>query len=824
MKAIVLFLAFMLLMGGVWGLAQEPPSTLDETLEDIVKDGITVSYLPQAWSSQYNLPQSYFSVDTADFYDNAIDFSGVGFFALGLQYLQNPQLAELDLNQNTQQEIIAMADRMLPFVWTPEGIAWGTHHKGTLPSGAITNVVAQVQGINGTSNVCHDVTIAYNVWGVPESTTNALTTSNLDSMSGIGTLFLMAAATNTPNKQSYITSAENMGELLLSAMITPATETFGIHPEELVDAYDKTLPVGMMPREFTVKTDSPDTALCSDGGTIKIHENEKTQMAFTALFFDRLYQQTQDERFKRAKEYIIEGILSLQECDGSFRNYTRWEGPGTRVITCIPAEGDEYEPYPSNVTIADTRGMIQDNAVILYLLQLAHPNIYKENTRYRTAVQFLLELEEKDVGNGFRKNNSPLRYASYSLPEKNEPFARLLLSNVFLQSSCNESNSDVEKRLQTKAYSLINASTGFIATEIDSKIARAVGPNVGPHFAAIAASANSWKIITEGCQDCVDVDGDGFIDGACAGDTVKYDCNENDNKVFPGATEICDEVDNDCDGKVDDGFDADDDGVSVCANDCNDNDDKIYPGARELLDEKDNDCNEKADDTGIFVRVLDDLNNGIPNIPVYFVAHGNACVNSFAQKIENIPSIISQCKVEAECTTDLSGTCLGFFEENGEYDAIAAVGNEALFSDETTFIVGQRPDLNLQTTTGVNAATVQNGGNTTTPTPTNGENDYLFMGLVVIVLVIGGIGVALFYRMGKLPKITLNLNEKTPRMPPKPTTPVRSIPSTTTPKKVDASGLRKEMPVNSAPSNSIPREPNKPKWKGNDKTMPKESQ
>ncbi|QQR92351.1 MAG: putative metal-binding motif-containing protein [Candidatus Iainarchaeum archaeon] len=828
MKAFIIFLAFLLFVGGAWGLAQEPPSTLDETLEGIVHNGIDVSYTPLAWSSQYNLPQSYFSVDTVDFYDNAIDFSGVAYFALGLSYLQNPQLADLDLNQNTQQEIVAIADRILPFVWTPEGTDFGTHHKGTLPNSVITNVVPQVQGIYGPSNVCHDIAVAYNAWGVPESTTNALTTSNLDSISGIGTLFLLAANSNTPNKQNYITTATNMGNLLLSAMVTPPTESFGIHPEQVMDDYNNSLPVGMLPREFTVKTDSPDSALCTDGGTIKVQENEKTQLAFTAIFFDRLHQQTKDERYQRAKDYIIDGILSLQECDGSFRNYSRWEGPGTRVITCTPSDGSaEYEPYPSNATLADTRGLIQDNAVLLYLLQLAEPNIYDEKPRYRTAVQFLLELEEKDIGNGFRKNGSPLRYASYSLPEKNEPFARLLLSNVFLQSSCRESSSDTEKRLQAKAYNLMNASNGFIQTEIESKIAKAVGPNVGPHFAAIAATANSWKIISKGCEDCVDVDGDGFIDGACAGDTVKYDCNENDNKVFPGATEICDLVDNDCDGHVDDGFDADNDGVSVCANDCNDNDDKIYPGAKELLDEKDNDCNEKADDTGIVVRVMDDLNNGIPDIQVRFVTHGNACVNSFAQRVENIPSIVAQCKIEAECTTDLTGTCLGFFEKNGEYEAIAAVGNEALFSDAQTFIIGNRIDLNMQTTTGVNAATVNGNGTSgaTNATQASGDGSYLFLGLVVILLVIAGVGVALFYRMGKMPRITLNLDNKptTPKtasMPARPMSPPASMP-----RKVDApQGLKKEMPAPSAPAPRIPREPNKPKWKGSDKTMPKESQ
>ncbi len=830
----ILVLAMIGTIPSAWGLAEEPPAELDDTLADIIEDGIAVSYTTQAWSSQYNFPQSYFSVDALDFYDNAIDFGGVGYFAIGLSYLQNPQLADLDINQNTQTEIRALADRMLPFVWTPDGTTWGTHHKGVLPNGVTTNVVTELKGINGTSNACNELSIKYNAWAVPESTTNALTTSNLESISGIGTLFLLASTTNTPNTTAYLTTAKNMGELLLSAIITPESESFGIHPSQLIDDYNNSIPIGMMPREFIIKTDSPDTPLCSDGGTIKIQENEKTQLAFTALFFDRLFQATDDARFERAKDYLIDGILSLQECDGSFRNYSRWEGPGKRVVTCTPSDGSaEYEPYPSNATLADTRGLFLDNATILYLLLQAQPTIYSDDARFRKAVQFLLELEEKDGGNGYRTNGSPLRYASYSLPEKSEPLARLLISNVFLRSSCEESDSSIEERLQSKAYYLMNASQAYIQTDIDSKINNAVGPTVGPHFTAIAATANSWKIITKGCADCVDVDGDGHIDGACAGDTEKYDCNENDASIFPGATEVCDEVDNDCDGKVDDGFDADDDGVSICANDCNDNDDKVYPGARELLDEKDNDCNEKTDDTGILVRVMDDLNNGIPNIQVHFTAHGNACVNSFALRVENIPSIVQQCKIEAECTTDLNGSCLGFFEKNGEYDAIAAVGNEALFSDATTFIVGNRINLDLQTTTGINAATL-NGSTTTSGSPKNSttpdEGSYLFMGLLVILLVVGGIGVALFYRMGKIPKITLNLGGKnTPTKAPTKgsTSPSKAAPITTpTPtKKTDMIvGLKKEMPIASTTNSPTPREPNKPKWKGNDRTMPKESQ
>jgi len=50
---------------------------------------------------------------------------------------------------------------------------------------------------------------------------------------------------------------------------------------------------------------------------------------------------------------------------------------------------------------------------------------------------------------------------------------------------------------------------------------------------------------------CGDKDSDGYNDAVCGGD----DCNDNDANINPGATETCDEVDNNCNGQVDEDFD-----------------------------------------------------------------------------------------------------------------------------------------------------------------------------------------------------------------------------------------------------------------------------
>jgi len=101
-----------------------------------------------------------------------------------------------------------------------------------------------------------------------------------------------------------------------------------------------------------------------------------------------------------------------------------------------------------------------------------------------------------------------------------------------------------------------------------------------------------------------DNDGDGF--------PASVDCNDNDDSIFPGATEVCDEIDNNCDTFIDEGFDADGDGFSTCSGDCDDLESTVYPGAEEICDGLDNDCDGIVDedilncDNGVILEYCND--------------------------------------------------------------------------------------------------------------------------------------------------------------------------------------------------------------------------
>ncbi len=226
--------------------------------------------------------------------------------------------------------------------------------------------------------------------------------------------------------------------------------------------------------------------------------------------------------------------------------------------------------------------------------------------------------------------------------------------------------------------------------------------------------------VDEGVQTVYFIDGDADGHGsaettleACAVPdgyaTSDDDCDDDNATVYAGAEEICDRLDNDCDGEVDEGvqswyyFDADQDGHGDIAvaeqaceppdgyvesrDDCDDQDPTSYGGALEVCDGVDNDCDRQVDEdvTTTYYADADKDGFGTPNytkdactIPVGYVENDQDCDDSDATRYPGAPELCDYKDNDCDGTVDEDASTQPFYRDaDGDGYGDAADAQEA---------------------------------------------------------------------------------------------------------------------------------------------------
>ena len=183
------------------------------------------------------------------------------------------------------------------------------------------------------------------------------------------------------------------------------------------------------------------------------------------------------------------------------------------------------------------------------------------------------------------------------------------------------------------ASSVVFSTVEFVDGDCDDS-----DPTINPDATEICDGLdnNCDDVVDEGVllTYFVDNDGDGYGDAIvedCSQPPmtalIDGDCNDMDATIHPMATEICDSIDQNCDGTVDEGvtsvFYVDNDGdgygdttqtvgactvpegASVTGGDCEDSAADVYPGAPELCDGLDNNCDNVVDE-GMYTMLFFD--------------------------------------------------------------------------------------------------------------------------------------------------------------------------------------------------------------------------
>lgn len=212
-----------------------------------------------------------------------------------------------------------------------------------------------------------------------------------------------------------------------------------------------------------------------------------------------------------------------------------------------------------------------------------------------------------------------------------------------------------------------------------------------------------------------DLDRDGYYDPiACSLTDHPLDCNDDNAAVYPGNEELCDGLDNDCSGGVDEIYDADGDGYlteSGCESyttvyDCNDSDSSIHPDASDLpCDQIDSNCDNMAENTTSYVVYADADGDGFGSnnleasscsetVPAGYVLVGGDCDDT---RNTVYPGAAEKCDgLDGNCDGDYTGEYQALYYPDSDKDGKGAMSGAVFacsnLSGYTTWYTGDCND------------------------------------------------------------------------------------------------------------------------------------
>ncbi|HCI57517.1 MAG TPA: hypothetical protein DFH96_01950 [Bacteroidetes bacterium] len=287
----------------------------------------------------------------------------------------------------------------------------------------------------------------------------------------------------------------------------------------------------------------------------------------------------------------------------------------------------------------------------------------------------------------------------------NGPLTFCTNSNVTLSSSV--ANDYLWSTAEITQSIVVNLAGTYSVTISDANGCTATSASVTTNTIALQtfyldADGDSYGDATNSIQDCAAPSG--YVSNST-------DCNDANNAIHPGATELCNGIDDDCNGLVDDNIvnstyyaDADGDGFgnplvdsSACAppigyvlnnTDCNDANNAIYPGATEVCGNGiDDDCDGQIDEgcgsntwyADADADTYGDLNNFVvdnnPTPPAGYVADSTDCDDNNAAVNPGATEI---------CGNAIDDNCNGQVDENSPSAAIAGADTAVCSVNSTT--------------------------------------------------------------------------------------------------------------------------------------------